>query len=44
MYVQIYINEWISVTEAKNALQKKFDVTANLDFLAPVQNNFLEPV
>lgn len=34
----------MSVTWAKNSLQKKFDVTANLDFWAPIQNNFLESV
>lgn len=44
MYVQIYFSEWISVTEAKNASQKMFNVMANLDFLAQIQNNFLQSV
>lgn len=37
-------NEYISVIKVKILLQKKFNVIVNLDFLAKIQNNFLQSV
>lgn len=37
-------SEWTSIMEARFLLQKKFSVTASLDFLAQIQSDFLQSV